>query len=324
MDILYDKSWFWFVIIILLILILKYFFFYQKTVIPFVIKSDSITKIVSIFKWILEFVLICALILLPFDISIPAQKEIKTERVLNIEVLYDVSLSMTAKDILPSRFDAAKDALGNFVSGLEGYNIWIIAFSGVPIVYSPITDDNLALLEKISSMRMSDFPPTLDFVGTAIGDSILLGIRELKKMDRKSKTPGVIVLLTDGDSNKWLNPEKAALFAKKENIPIYVLAVWKEDYIIWYDHTIWAGPIKTYIDVENLKKISDISGGRLKEIKEKQDFKDMFDSIAGYIKSFEKTKEIIKYNKINKYIIPWILLLLVIYISFFVSLKIKR
>ncbi len=324
MDILYDKSWFWFVAVILAVLILKYFFFYKKTVIPFVIKADSTTKIVSIFKWFLEFVLILVLIVLPFDISMPAEKEIRNEKVLNIEVLYDVSLSMTAKDILPSRFDAAQDALKDFVSGLEGYNIWMIAFSGIPIVYSPMTDDNPALLEKIDSMRMSDFPPTLDFVGTAIGDSILLGIKELEKMDRDSKTPWVIVLVTDGDSNKWLNPEMAASFAKTKNIPVYILAIWKEDFIIWYDHTMNAGPIKTYINIENLKKISDISGGELKEIKEKEDFKDMFDSISGYVKSFEKTEEITKYNKVNKYIIPILLVVLLLYIVSFVTLNFQK
>jgi len=320
MDILYDKSWFWFIAVILAVLMLKHTFLYRKIVIPFVINADFTTKLVSVFKWLLEFVLILSLILVSFDISIPADKEIRNEKVLNIEILYDVSLSMTAKDILPSRFDASKDALKDFVSGLEGYNIWMIAFSGIPIVYSPMTNDNLALLDKIDSMRMSDFPPTLDFVGTAIGDSILLGIKELEKINKNSKTPWVIVLVTDGDSNKWLNPEMAAGFSKKENIPIYILAIGKEDFVIGYDHY-GSGPIETYINIENLEKISDISNGKLKEIKEKRDFKDMFDAISGYVKSFEKTEEITKYNKINKYIIPGVLVILLFYILFFVTMR---
>jgi Ca-activated chloride channel family protein len=49
---------------------------------------------------------------------------------LNIEVLLDVSLSMTAKDIKPDRFTAVKNALIEFVKSLgTNYNIGLVIFS---------------------------------------------------------------------------------------------------------------------------------------------------------------------------------------------------
>jgi len=49
---------------------------------------------------------------------------------LNIEILFDVSLSMTAKDFTPDRFNVAKDSLIEFVKSLDtNYNIGLITFS---------------------------------------------------------------------------------------------------------------------------------------------------------------------------------------------------
>jgi hypothetical protein len=49
---------------------------------------------------------------------------VKKVPTLNIEVLFDVSLSMTAKDLKPDRFDVAKESLINFIQSLDtNYNI---------------------------------------------------------------------------------------------------------------------------------------------------------------------------------------------------------
>jgi secreted protein with Ig-like and vWFA domain len=60
----------------------------------------------------------------------------------------------------------------------------------------------------------------------------LLGIANLKKFALNKEKPGIIVLITDGDSNKGSDPIDAAKIAANSNIPIYVLAIGKSDYIV--------------------------------------------------------------------------------------------
>ena len=68
-------------------------------------------------------------ILLPLDYRWVSDKVVVKEKNLPIQILFDVSLSMAADDIQPSRYVAAKDSMIKLIKQLDGYNISIVIFS---------------------------------------------------------------------------------------------------------------------------------------------------------------------------------------------------
>jgi len=150
-----------------------------------------------------NFILIISILVLPLDLQFVSDKKIITEKILPVQIIFDVSLSMAADDIQPSRYDSAKAALLKLIQTLDGYNISLIAFSGIPFIYIPFSTDTNAIISKFQDTNLGDFPPTDNFLGTAIGDALLLGINNLDKIRLQDpEYPGIIILITDGDSNK--------------------------------------------------------------------------------------------------------------------------
>jgi len=230
---------------------------------------------------------------------------------------------MTAKDLRPNRFDVAKEALINFIKNLDAnYNIWLIVFSGKPLVYSPMTDDKKALIWKIQNMSMADFPPTLDFVGTAIWNAILLGTDQLINFSKQNNKPWIIILLTDWASNKWIAPLKAVKEISKFKIPIYVWAIWKDNrYIVWED--IYGSDVPASIDLKTLKKIAKQTWWKYKRLESKWDFLEILWKLYNYVRNYEQAKKIAEYTFINYYL-KWVLvILLVIYWILFIRFKVK-
>lgn len=181
--------------------------------------------------------MIVSIVLLPLDLQFITDKKIITEKILPVQIILDVSLSMAADDIQPSRFVAAQNALTTLIQNLEGYNISLITFSGIPLIYIPFSTDTSAILSKLHDTNLGDFPPTEDFVGTAIGDSLLLAIKNLDKLKiQDDKYPGIIILITDGDSNKGYDPMQVMSLIQKKAVPVFTLGIGNANYLIGYDN----------------------------------------------------------------------------------------
>lgn len=123
--------------------------------------------------------LLVVMSLLPMNIQRITGESVMSEKTLNIQFVYDVSISMAAKDIEPSRFDAAKDSMLMLIKNLPGYNLSIIAFAGQPILQLPFSDETQAIYDAFAQTTFADFPPSPRFQGTAIGDALLLAIKNL-------------------------------------------------------------------------------------------------------------------------------------------------
>lgn len=247
-------------------------------------------------------ILTISTILLPLDYRRVSDKVIVKEKNLPIQILFDVSLSMAANDIQPSRYVAAKDSLVKLIKELDWYNISIIIFSGIPFVYSPFSTNSDAIAAKFDKTNLWDFPPTMDFLGTAIWDAMILWIQNLEKIKLKDQEqPWLIILLTDWDSNKWYDPMQVIDIAVKKQVPIFTLWVWTSDYVIGVDN-IWQ-QVKTSINIPLLQEIANKSWWDFYRILEKQSFDIIFDRIAKLIKQQEKQRVEKKYIYLNDYLI---------------------
>jgi len=321
---IYDKNWIFVSLGLLIVFLIGYFVLKKYKVVPLIFPYRWNFALLSLFQKFLIFLIVLISLVLPLNIGIYQWIQIKKVPTLNIEVLLDVSLSMTAKDIKPDRFTAVKNALIEFVKSLgTNYNIGLVIFSWRPVVRIPFTDAKKALIWKISHMSMADFPPTLDFVWTAIGDAILLWANQLINFSHKQEHPGVLVLLTDGDSNKWIKVEDAIKYAKMHKIPIFVGAIWKDKhYTVGKD--IYGTNVPTSINLQMLQNIAKSTSWEYMHIQSKQDLLNILWKLRQYVKNYEITRQIVQYTYINYYLAWILLILLILYGVLFIKYKITK
>jgi len=133
----------------------------------------------------------------------------------------DISSSMSATDVKPSRLGAAQKAGTTFVSGVPtSVKVGLIQFARRPvIVQSPTTDHALAKA-AIAGLHPGGG-------GTAIGEAISTALHTLTTLPKQGgkRVPAAIVLLSDGSSNVGPGPLAAAQQAKAAHIPIYTISL---------------------------------------------------------------------------------------------------
>jgi len=156
----------------------------------------------------------------------------------NVILIMDVSRSMTAVDVAPSRLVAAADAAGGFVDRLpNGFRIGLISFSTTAQLVATPTTDRQAVHDGLSSLRAKG--------GTAIGDAIerALDLRRPPPTSSSANVPArpapdpalrtlpmALLLLSDGANTSGRTPpQRAADDAHQLRVPIYTIALGTQD-----------------------------------------------------------------------------------------------
>lgn len=244
-----QSSWVIVSIILLVIIIWLYFFPYKPR---FVAPKTRQTQLHTI----LNGIAILAMILLPLNIQFPQSSQVKTTYQTPVQILFDVSLSMAANDIQPSRFTAAKSMVDQLLQWRNSYPTSTILFSGIPFVHMAFGTHTDSARAKWTTTHLWQFPPVPQFVGTAIGDALLLGIQN---MESNGFGSWIMVLITDGDSNIWYEPTEVLAILQKKNIPLYTIGIGQlEDFTVWYDY--FGGQILTTYNPVFLQEMSDATG----------------------------------------------------------------
>jgi Ca-activated chloride channel family protein len=138
-----------------------------------------------------------------------------------IMLLNDVSSSMSATDIAPSRLGAAKKAASRFVSGVPAsVQVGLLEFARRPVLLQSPTTNRPLTQGAIAGLHPGGG-------GTAIGDSLTTALHVLTRLPRKEgkRPPGAIVLLSDGSSNVGTGPLEVARQAKADHIPVYTISL---------------------------------------------------------------------------------------------------
>lgn len=271
-----------------------------------------------IFLWLL----IISVVLLPLRISVITDKQVVVEKNLPIQIILDVSLSMAANDIEPSRFVAAKTSLISLIQQLDGYYISLITFSWKPFVYLPFSSSASAITTKLHSMNLGDFPPVKDFLWTAIGDSLLLGVENLQQFAHQEiYKPGIVILITDGDSNIGFDPLQVISYYQKTQVPLFVLWVGQENYLIGRDTR--NDDVTTNINPILLQQLADKTWGKFYRVLGEQSFDDFFAELSQNIVSQQQQKIQNILWKLNDYLIYFIVLSLLGLLVFKIYIRYK-
>ncbi|HWQ22695.1 MAG TPA: VWA domain-containing protein [Gaiellaceae bacterium] len=176
-----------------------------------------------------------------------------------IVLAVDVSRSMKATDVEPTRLDAARAAAKAFLADVpERFRVGVVSFATRAAVGVPPTEDRELVAEALDSLAPGE--------GTAIGDAVLLSVRLGESDDPQAEpVPRSVLLISDGarDGGR-IDPAEAAAEARRRGVPVYTVLVGTPAGVV--EETLTGGYrrlIRVPPSPETLEQIATTTGGEL-------------------------------------------------------------
>jgi Ca-activated chloride channel family protein len=135
----------------------------------------------------------------------------------DLYIAIDVSRSMLATDVLPSRLGRAKADVADLLQHLNGERVALLAFAGRAAVRCPLTTDYGYFRKELNDLDTTSAPRG----GTAIGDAIRKALEVLPQDPSRDQA---ILLITDGEDHES-RPEKAAETAAERRVAIFTVGL---------------------------------------------------------------------------------------------------
>ena len=268
-------SWSWLFILIILIVILFIFdrVWKTKTQKLFFLKpnlerlSPNISSLKPIIK--IFIILIGTSMLIIAMLNPKIGTKVETFQRLGVDIVFavDVSKSMLAEDITPSRIEKSKQLVSQVINNLGGDRIGIVAYAGKAFPQLPLTTDYSSAKMFLQNMNTD----MLSSQGTAIDEAIKLSSTFF---DQDQSTERLLFIVSDGEDHNDLSFDMADL-AAKNNITIYSIGVGtekgspipikKNGIVMSYKKDINGEVVITKLNKNYLEKISDKTGGKFIE-----------------------------------------------------------
>jgi len=209
-----------------------------------------------------------ALTLLVLALAHPqAEATVRTAQ-SDVVLAIDVSGSMRAEDYQPNRLEAAKQAAITFVDELKGGDrVGVVAFSGVSRIVSPLSGEKEVVKERIERVGFG----TQD--GTAIGDGLVSSVSLLSGSEERKR---FVVLLSDGQNNRGVAPQDAAVYAEEQKVTVYTVGIGSPR------GKTPEGEV-TGLDQKTLKAIASATGGDYRLAESENDLSEVYSEIASTI-----------------------------------------
>ncbi len=210
-----------------------------------------------------------------------------------VVLVVDVSVSMNAVDVVPSRLEAARKAIRSFVDRVPSQvKVGLVAFSDDPVVLASPTTDRAQVRDAIASLAPG--------YGTAIGDAIARGV-ELAQLSTgeagaTSGSPtkaGAVVLLSDGAQTRGiLDPLQGADLARQAGLPVHTVALGTEQGTV----TINRGGIDLTVlvppDRLTLARIAEATGGSTFEATDADRLGAVYKQLGRIVATEERPREV--------------------------------
>src|SRR6202158_164730 len=210
------------------------------------------------------------------DVRIPRHRAV-------VMLVIDVSQSMRATDVSPSRLAAAQEAAKQFADQLTpGINLGLIAFAGTATVLVSPTTNRDATKAAIDKLALAD--------RTATGEGIFTALQAIATVGAvigggDTPPPPRIVLMSDGKETVPSNPDNpkgaftAARTAKDQGVPISTVSFGTP-----YGYVEINGQRQTVpVDHQTLKKIAALSGGTAYNASSLAELKSIFTTLQEQI-----------------------------------------
>lgn len=205
--------------------------------------------------------IIVALVLLTVGLAGPTAEAKVPRNRATVMLVMDVSLSMEATDVRPSRLQAAQDAAISFAQGLTpGINLGLVSFAGTATVMQQPTTERQPVIAAIQNLKLAQ--------STATGEGIFAALTSIQGFSAvvggvDGPPPARVVLMSDG---KQTVPDDlyaprgaftAAQEAKKEGVPVSTISFGTDHGTVVID----GKEVPVDVDDGSLQEVARLSGG---------------------------------------------------------------
>jgi Ca-activated chloride channel family protein len=168
-------------------------------------------------KFVMQMVVLVLLVVVLARPQFGTKAEEVKRQGIEVMIALDISNSMMATDVAPSRLTKSKQILSQLIDNMSNDKVGLVVFAGDAFTQLPITADYVSAKMFLSTIS----PKLIARQGTAIGSAVDLAI---KSFNPKSTASKAIILITDGENHED-NAVEAARLAQKGGIVVHVIGM---------------------------------------------------------------------------------------------------
>ena len=209
-------------------------------------------------------------------IQVPVQRA-------SVVLVTDVSRSMSATDVQPTRLQAARQAALNFLDEVpDELRVGLVTFSDVAQTLQTPTTDHEAVTSALDTLQ--------PISGTATGAGLRTALEDLRlrRSSAEARPPAALVLLSDGSATDGAAAYVAAAEARRLRVPIYTVALGTPDGTI----TLRGQTLNVPPDTEALERIASESGGEAFRAEDSDQLDAVYEKLGSQIGTEPETEEI--------------------------------
>ena len=219
----------------------------------------------------------------------PSVNRLADREEATIVLVIDVSGSMQAEDVEPTRLEAAQRVMREFLQGLpERFQVGVVAFSETAEVAAPASEERRIAIEAIDYL----YPQR----GTAIGDGIARGVEVARAAEAGragTERPAAILLLSDGSQTEGLLlPLEGAARAKSFKIPVYTIALGTPEGVVEFNRFGGTRVVPVPPDPATMRQIAAQTGGRFYEAESLGDLREAYEKLGSLVSKVERKQEV--------------------------------
>lgn len=225
-----------------------------------------------------------SLLVLSFGMARPSVDTKEPLERATIMLAIDVSLSMQATDVQPTRIEAAKSAATDFVKQLPAsFNVGLVSFAKTASVLVSPTKERNSVLQAIDGLTLQESTATGEAVFTSLD-----AIRTVPADGASGPPPARIVLLSDGFRTAGRSLEDASAAASAANVPVSTIAFGTDEGVVRIGNT----PQRVPVDRASLQQVAETTKGYFYEAASKEELKRVYTDMGSSIGFKTKPREI--------------------------------
>jgi Ca-activated chloride channel family protein len=219
----------------------------------------------------------------------PQTTEAIARKRTTVVLAIDVSGSMAATDVSPTRLAAARDAAKTFLDQLpKSVRVGVVSFSTQAQVVTPATDNRDLVRTALDSLRPGG--------GTAIGDAIERSVavgKAARGAAGAKRRPFSILLLSDGANSTGIAPLDGAAQAKQAKAPVYTIALGTPNGVVRrLDEFGNVRTIPVPPDPGTLRRVAAETGGRFFDAPSEDDLKAVYERLSSRVGFVQEKHEV--------------------------------
>jgi Ca-activated chloride channel homolog len=255
-------------------------------------------------RWVPAALLLLALTALLLGAAKPTARVPVPREEATVMLVVDVSGSMEADDVKPTRLDAAREAAGRFLDKLPArFQVGLVVFSTEAETLVPPTTDRVAVREALATLRadgstaMGDgLSNALDAIESARHAAGSRGGRGAATPDSggsgnggtgsggSKAPPAVTLLLSDGANMAGVNPLGQAERARELGVPVYTIALGTADGVLQRRDAFGGLRLQPVPpDPETLARIAETTNARFFQAPTSNNLNQVYDSLGSHI-----------------------------------------